>query len=424
MTGSGGRVVITGKGVVSSLGNTPEELYANLAAGRSGVREMPDWGGTPLKLAAPAILPEGMEKTIPRTFRRAMGRVGMYSALAARAAAEDAGLSAEFLKSGDCGCVIGSTMGGSGSIAETFRLLLSGRGEEIPATQFFKCVSHTAAFNAANLLGICGVVESPSAACASGLQALGLARDLIARGAQKAVICGGAEELSPEVNASFDQIYASVNSEPGEGGARRESRPFDAARCGLVCGDGAGILVLEELDHALERGAHIYGEVIGFATCGCGSTLSQSDASAIRRCLELVCRDAGITPGQIDYVSAHATATVQGDREEAAALRSFFGDRVPVSSLKGHLGHTLGASGSLELIAVLLMMERSELLPTLHLEHIAEDCSGVNLIREKQTQEIGVFLKNCFAFGGINATLLCSKWKRENCGKQVREDRL
>ena len=127
MTGSGGRVVITGKGVVSSLGNTPEELYANLAAGRSGVREMPEWGGTPLKLAAPAILPEGMEKTIPRTFRRAMGRVGMYSALAARAAAEDAGLSAEFLKSGDCGCVIGSTMGGSGSIAETFRLLLSGR---------------------------------------------------------------------------------------------------------------------------------------------------------------------------------------------------------------------------------------------------------------------------------------------------------
>ena len=414
MNGSGKRVVITGMGVVSSLGNSPEELYANLAAGKSGVREMPEWGGTPLKAAAPVVLPEGMEKTIPRTFRRAMGRVGLYSALAARAAAEDAGLSAEFLAGGECGCVIGSTMGGSGSIAETFRLLLSGRGEEIPATQFFKCVSHTAAFNAANLLGIRGVVESPAAACASGLQAVGLARDLIARGVQKAVVCGGAEELSPEVNASFDLIYASVNSVPGESGEWREPRPFDAARRGLVCGDGAGILVLEELDHALARGAEMYGEVIGFATCGCGSTLSQSDASAILRCLELVCRDAGIAPERIDYVSAHATATVQGDREEAAALRRFFGGGVPVSSLKGHLGHTLGASGAIELIASLLMMERSELLPTLHLERIAEECSGLNLIREKQQREIGVFLKNCFAFGGINATLLCSKLKCKN----------
>ena len=140
--------------------------------------------------------------------------------------------------------------------------------------------------------------------------------------------------------------------------------------------------------------------------------MSQSDASAILRCLELVCRDAGIAPEAIDYVSAHATATVQGDREEAAALRTFFGARVPVSSLKGHLGHTLGASGALELIVSLLMMRRSEILPTLHLEQIAEDCGGLDLPREIRRREIGVFLKNCFAFGGINATLLCSKFKR------------
>lgn len=416
MSGSGRRrVVITGAGVVSSLGATPEELYENLAAGRCGVRRMSEWKETSAPLAAPAVLRENVEKTIPRIFRRSMGRVGLYSALAARAAAEDAGLSGEFLAGGECGCVIGSTMGGSGSIAETFRLLLSGRGEEIPATQFFKCVSHTAAFNAANLLRICGVVESPSAACASGLQAVGLARDLIAGGVQKAVICGGAEELSPEVNASFDLIYASANAAEGESREEKttgEPRPFDAARRGLVCGDGAGILVLEELEHALARGARIYGEVIGFATCGCGSGLSQSDASAILRCLELVCRDAGIAPEAIDYVSAHATATVQGDREEAAALRTFFGARVPVSSLKGHLGHTLGASGTLELIVSLLMMRRSEILPTLHLEQIAEDCGGLDLPREIRRREIGVFLKNCFAFGGINATLLCSKFKR------------
>lgn len=402
------RVVITGRGVTSSLGNDPAELYENLAAGKSGIRGMPEWGGDAVKLAAPVFLPEGMEKTIPRTFRRAMGRIGVYSALAARSASGDAGLTEELLQGGRCGCVIGSTMGGSGSIAETFRLIFAGRGEEIPATQFFKCVSHTAAFNAANLLQICGVVQSPSAACASGLQAVGLARDLIAYGTQDIVLCGGAEELSPEVNASFDMIYASVNSADAE--PRRGSRPFDAARCGLVCGDGAGILVLEELEHARKRGVKIYGEVIGYATCGCGSSLSQSDASAILRCLELVCGDAGISRERIDYVSAHATSTVQGDREEAEALRMFFGDRVPVSSLKGNLGHTLGASGTIELIASLEMMARGEILPTLNLERVADDCGGVDHVREKRRREIGIFLKNCFAFGGINATLLCSKF--------------
>lgn len=274
--------------------------------------------------------------------------------------------------------------------------------------QFFKSVSHTAAFNVANWFGIRGCVLSPSAACASALQAIGVGRDLIASGTQDLVLCGGAEELAPEVPVSFELIEASGGFDHAH--PEKASRPFDAERRGLVCGEGAGIVMLESLEHARKRGAEILGEIRGYATCASGSALSQSDASAILRCLELVYRDAGVEPACTDYVSAHATSTIQGDREEAAALRKFFGDSVPVSSLKGHLGHTLGASGGIELIATLEMAARSELLPTLNLEHPDEECGSVDLIRGIRPREIRFFLKNSFAFGGINATLLCSRY--------------
>ncbi len=403
------RVVITGTGVVSSLGNSASELYENLRGCVSGVRVMTEWSESAQPpLCAPVQLTNEMEKSIPRSWRRSMGRIAVFAALAARAAVEDSALSADELSNGRCGCVIGSTMGGSNSIAETYKLLLNNRMDEISAMQFFKCVSHTAVFNVANMLGICGCVLAPSAACASALQAIGLARDMIAAGTQDIVICGGAEELSPDVSRSFEQIEASGGFD--RSAPEKASRPFDVSRSGLVCGEGAGILVLESLEHAKQRGATILGEISGYATCATGTSLSQSDAEAIKRCIELVYRDAGIEPARTGYVSAHATSTIQGDREEAVALREFFGSGVPVSSLKGHLGHTLGASGGIELIAALEMMKRSELLPTLNLDSPAEDCGGLDLIQSVRQHEFDLFLKNSFAFGGINATLLCSKY--------------
>lgn len=403
------RVVITGVGVVSSLGNTPAELYGNLRNGVSGVRVMTEWTGNgEPSLGAPVPLTAAMEKTIPRTWRRSMGRIGIFAALAARSAVESSAFPAEELPNGRCGCVIGSTMGGSNSISEAYRLMLDNRLDEMSAMQFFKCVSHTAAFNVANMLGIRGCVLSPSAACASALQAIGLGRDLIAAGTQDMIVCGGAEELGPEVPVSFELIEASGGFD--RSAPEKASRPFDASRRGLVCGEGAGLVILESLEHAERRGAAIFGEILGYATCATGTSLSQSDAAAIRRCFELVYRDAGLEPSRTGYVSAHATSTVQGDREEAAAIREFFGDRVPVSSLKGHLGHTLGASGGLELIASLEMMARSELLPTLNLERPAEECAGLDYVQRVRPHEFDFFLKNSFAFGGINATLLCSRY--------------
>ena len=416
------RVVVTGLGAVTPIGNTVEEFWAGIRAGKVGIGEITRFDTTDYKVKVAAEVKDFVAKErMDFKAARRMEPFSQYAVAAALEAYEDSGLDISKEDPFRAGVIVGSGIGSLQEVEREYEKILSRGPSRVNPLMVPLMISNMAAGNISIQLGFKGKCTSVVTACATGTNCIGDALRAIQYGDADIMLAGGTEScICPTGVAGFTSLTAlSTSTDP-----MRASIPFDKDRNGFVLGEGAGVVILEELEHALARGARIYGEVIGFATCGCGSGLSQSDASAILRCLELVCRDAGIAPEAIDYVSAHATATVQGDREEAAALRSFFGDRVPVSSLKGHLGHTLGASGSLELIAVLLMMERSELLPTLHLEHIAEDCSGVNLIREKQTQEIGVFLKNCFAFGGINATLLCSKWKRENCGKQVREDRL
>ena len=411
------RCVITGMGALSSLGSTPEELYDALRRGDCGIRVMEEWKeqhfGAEKFLGAPVTLSREFVKSIPRSIRRFMSNISLYASYAAAKAVEDSRLAETDLKSPKTGCIIGSTMGGTTAIAEAYRIVTEeGGAENMSSTQFFKSVSHTAVFNVSHLFGITGTVQAPCAACASAVQAVGQARDLIAGGKQDIVLCGGAEELAPEVSGSFEIIYAGVSpSRPRN--PKASSRPFDARRVGLVCGEGAGIIVLEELEHALKRGAPIYGEIIGYATCCCGSQISQSDSGAIEQCLRLVYDDAGIEPSRTDYISAHATSTIQGDAAEAAALKNFFGTekKIPVSSLKGHLGHTLGASGTIELIASLMMMKHNEVLPTLNLETPGEGCEGLDYVMGSRPRSVpvSIVLKNSFAFGGINAALLCKK---------------
>ncbi|MEN8254330.1 MAG: beta-ketoacyl-[acyl-carrier-protein] synthase family protein [Verrucomicrobiota bacterium] len=403
------RVAITGMGVVSPLGNSVDSMMEGLAQGKSAIQRMDDWSiykGLHSLVGAPAVLEN--EKQIPRQKRRSMGRLSLFAAQAAKAAVENAGLSDESLVSERMGCIVGSTMGSAASITETFELILPERDiAQLPSTKFFQCVSHTAAMNISQYLGISGTVLAPSAACASGLQALGVGYDLIRSGRQDRVLCGGAEELHPTVTGSFDVLFAT--SSHHNDSPQTTPRPFDRDRDGLVCGEGAGILVLEDMDAALARGATIHAEVLGFSTCGSGAHISQSNADAMVRCIRQVLDESGIQPSDIDYVSAHATATAHGDVEEAKALKEVFGDAVPVSSLKGHMGHTLGASGPIELIATLKMMEQGMVYPTLNLENIDPECEGVLHVQEPMEREVRTIVKNSFAFGGINAALVCRK---------------
>ncbi len=410
------RVVITGIGVISPLGNDITSLMEGLAQGRSAVKRMDGWAdfkGLHSLVGAPAVLEN--EKIIPRQQRRSMGRLSVFAAQAAQQALDDAGFTPEMITSERTGCVVGSTMGSAASITEAFELVFPARDlSQLPSTKFFQCVSHTAAMNISQCFGINGNVLAPSAACASGLQAVGVGFDLIRSGRQDRVLCGGAEELHPTVTASFDVLYAT--SSHHNDAPKTTPRPFDRDRDGLVCGEGAGILVLEDQETAMARGAKIYAEVLGFSTCGSGAHISHSNADAMVRCIRQALEEGALQPQDIDYISAHATATTHGDVEEAKALREIFGANVPVSSLKGHMGHTLGASGAIELIASLKMMEQGVIYPTLNLENIDPECSGIQHIQTPLKRDVNVVLKNSFAFGGINAALVCGKMK-SNGGK-------
>jgi 3-oxoacyl-[acyl-carrier-protein] synthase II len=403
------RVVITGLGVVSPFGNGVPSLMEGLQQERSAVRFMEGWDqytGLQSMLGAPVELVD--EKRIPRQKRRSMGRMSIFAAQAADEALADARITLETEDLWRVGCVIGSTMGSAKSINDAFETMLPDKDlSRLNSTMFFQCMSHTAAVNTAQYLGLVGMVMAPAAACASALHAIGTAYDLIRLGRQDVVLCGGAEELHPTVTGSFDILFATstrYNDRPA-----MTPRPFDRDRDGLVCGEGCGLLVLEEYERAVARGARIYAEVGGYATTANGLHVSQSNRDSMTVCMQQALAEAEVTTGEIDYINAHATATLQGDMEEAEAIRDLFGDSVPVSSLKGYIGHTLGASGAIETAASLKMMEAGVIYPTRNLEHVADDCGGIRHVMARETKEITTILKNGFAFGGINAALVCRK---------------
>jgi len=383
-------------------------LTEGIEAGRSGVRYMEGWNqytGLRSLVAAPAELKD--EKQIPRMARRSMGRMSIFAAQAAQDAIADAGLDPAFTSSGRLGCAVGSTTGSAISLNQTFETMLPDKDlSKLSSMMFFQCISHTASMNVAQYLRINGMVMAPCAACASALQAMGLGYDMVRLGRQDVMLCGGAEELHPTVTGSFDVLFATsvkYNDQP-----QKTPRPFDRDRDGLVCGEGSGILVLEDYDRAVQRNARIYAEVLGYYTCNSGDHVSESNRANMVTCMREALKLAGIEPSQVDYVNAHATATLQGDKEEAEAIHDVFGSSVPVSSLKGHLGHTLGASAAIELSAALSGMQKGMIYPTLNLENVSPECAGINHVAGSPLKRKGnILVKNSFAFGGISAVLVC-----------------
>jgi 3-oxoacyl-[acyl-carrier-protein] synthase II len=403
------RVVITGIGAVTPFGNGIPVLMKGISEGRSAVRRMEGWEqyiGLRSLVGAPVELRD--EKLIPRQKRRSMGRMSIFAAQAADEALADAGILLAGEDPWRIGCVVGSTMGSAKSINDAFETMLPNKDlSRLNSTMFFQCMSHTAAVNVAQYLGLNGTIMAPAAACASALHAIGTGYDLIRLGRQDVLLCGGAEELHPTVTGSFDILFATstkYNDAP-----QTTPRPFDKDRDGLVCGEGSGLVVLEDYDRAIKRNARIYAEIAGYSTTANGLHVSQSNKESMVACMRQALLDAGTKSGEIDYINAHATATLQGDQEEAEAIREVFGPTVPVSGLKGYIGHTLGASGAIELAASLSMMEQGVIFPTLNLDTVSPECEGVNHVVQPLRKQISTVLKNGFAFGGINAALVCRK---------------
>ena len=333
--------------------------------------------------------------------------MSIYACQASNQALAHAGIDpASIPQNNRIGCIMGSTTGSPQAITQTYETLLA--KEEyvtLGASEFFRCISHTVALNVGQYFGIKGVVSATCAACASGLQAVGAAFDQIRLGRQDIILSGGSEELHETVVGSFDILYAAsaqFNDSPSQ-----TPRPFDKKRDGLVCGEGAGVIIVENRDHALKRGANILAEIVGYHTCSNGIHVSQSDDASMTNCMQTALDAAGLKPADIAYVNAHATGTVQGDAAEVRALHKVFGSHTPVSSLKGNMGHTLGTSGPIELAATIEMMRTGTIYPTHNLEEIDPECAAVTHVKEKTPLKFNAFLKNSFAFGGINSAIAC-----------------
>ncbi len=404
------RVVITGRGAVSPFGLGVASLSEAVWNNSSGVKIIEEWRsvqGLHSFLAAP-VPPFNAKERLPRTIRRTMGPMSIYATLAAQEAVADAEMSGDFLQSGAVGVVVGSTTGSPQTYEEFYRGFLPENNiEEVKSGVFFKIMGHSCSANICHALGINGEQWAPASACTSSSQALGLGYLLVRSGRQDALLCGGADEVHYTVSMVFDVVKAASRSNEMP---ESTPRPFDEKRDGVVCGGGSGVLVLERLDSARARGAKIYAEVIGFGNVNDSKHIANPHKQSMSRAIQNALNEAGLKAQDIDYVNAHATGTMLGDTAESLAIESVLGRGIPVSSLKGHFGHTLGAAGALETIVVLEMLDRQNLVPTLNLDKPDPKCADLHYVQAVSKHPLRTVIKNNFALGGVNTALVLRRW--------------
>jgi 3-oxoacyl-[acyl-carrier-protein] synthase II len=401
------RVVVTGMAGISPLGNDWESIRARLVEGRNAIVRMAAWDdyeGLNTRLGAPAA-PFDLSERYHRKAIRSMGRVALMATRASELALADAGLlDHPLLTSGRMGISFGSSAGTPSAIGDFGRMMEERTTKGINATTYIKMMAHTAPVNIGVFFGVTGRVFTTSSACTSGSQGIGYAYEAIKTGKQTAMIAGGAEELCATEAAVFDTLFATSvrNDAP-----HTTPRPFDRARDGLVIGEGAGCLILEEREHALARGATVYAEIVGFGTNSDGCHVTQPNAATMRIAMELALEDAGLAPAAVGYVNAHGTGTQHGDVAETAATNAVFGAHMPISSLKSYMGHTLGACGALEALISIRMMREGWFAPTINLDEIDPECGELDYIRgDGRRLDCEYIMSNNFAFGGINTSLI------------------
>jgi 3-oxoacyl-[acyl-carrier-protein] synthase II len=403
------KVYVTGMGAMTSLGNDVDSFFSALKRGDSGVKAYPEWrqfNGLHSYLGAP--VPAYDLTKIPRQVRRAMSRMSEMAALATFQALGHADLQpGAALNSPRVLIIMGSTSGSPFTFEEYFKKFTERGGPQGQlSTSFFKVMNHSVAANVAASIDFNGALLSPSCACATSTQAMITGWELINAGLYDIVIAGGADELHPMSTSIFDIVMAAsrgYNDRPDEA-----SRPFDSKRDGLVVSEGAGVVILESEESVNRRNGRPLAEMRGGAYLCDGSHMTQSSAETMGRVMNEALRRAGMSADHVDYVNAHATATIHGDIEEAKAIHAVFGERMNTSSIKGHIGHSLAACGALEAIACVKMMEEGVLIPTRNLKEVAPDCAPLRYIKEVTPAKIQTALSNNFAFGGMNTCLLLS----------------
>ena len=401
------RVVITGMGGVTALGDDWTTIRAAFAEGRTGIRFMDEWvrfTGINTRLAAP-VIGFTVEGRYPRRKTRTMGRVSQMAVYATERALTDAGLlGSPIVTSGRTGIAYGSSFGSPDAVLGFYELKKNGASRHLNATSYIQMMSHTAVVNIETFFGVTGRIIPTSSACTSGSQGIGYAYESIRWNRADVMIAGGAEELDITDSAVFDTLYATStrNDDPSH-----NPRPYDRDRDGLVIGEGAATLILEEYEHAKARGAKIYAEIAGFGCNADGNHVTQPQAATMQGALRLALEDAELPPTAIGFVNGHGTATEWGDIAESLATHDVFGARIPIHSLKGHFGHSLGACGSIEAWLSIEMMREGWICPTANLQTVDERCAPLDYIMgEPRKLEVEYLMSNNFAFGGINTSLV------------------
>jgi 3-oxoacyl-[acyl-carrier-protein] synthase II len=406
------RVVITGIGGVTALGNSWEEIRPHMERGETAIRYMKEWerfDGINTRLAAPITGFSLDDERYPRKKIRTMGPVARMSVYATERALADAGLLGDpIVGNGRTGIAYGSSFGSPAPVLGFAELMTTGRSKTLNATSYIQMMSHTAAVNIGLFFGVTGRVIPTSSACTSASHALGYAAEAIRWGKVDVMIAGGADELDVTQSAVFDTLFATStrNDQP-----EASPRPYDRDRDGLVIGEGAVTFILEERERAIARGARIHAELVGFGSNSDGNHATQPKAESMAIALNEALQDAGLPPSAIGYVNGHGTATEWGDIAETQATHTVFGSRMPIHSLKSYFGHSLGACGTLEAWLGIEMMRDQLFFPTANLDHVDPRCAELDyLMATPRALDIEYFMSNNFAFGGLNTSLIFKRY--------------
>jgi 3-oxoacyl-[acyl-carrier-protein] synthase-1 len=401
------RVVITGIGIYSCLGENLGEVTKSLYAGKSGVifdQVRKDFG---FRSALTGMVNEpDLKPYLSRRQRLGMHQPAMYAYMSTREAMEMSGLDIDFLETTETGIIFGNDSTAASVVEAVDKTREKSDTTLIGSGAIFQNMNSTVNMNLSTIFKLKGINFTLSAACASGSHSIGMGYIMIRQGLQERIICGGAQEINAAAMCSFDGLGTfSIN----ESDPSKASRPFDRDRDGLVPSGGAATVILESYEAAVKRGAPILGEVVGYGFSSNGDHISNPSMSGQVRSLQMALNQSGISVDDVDYINAHATSTPVGDSSEASAIFEVFGRKVPVSSTKSMTGHECWMAGASEIVYSLLMMKDGFIAPNINFENPDEESAKINIIAETKEQNIDCFLSNSFGFGGTNSTLIVKK---------------
>ncbi|MCP3428040.1 beta-ketoacyl-ACP synthase I [Opacimonas viscosa] len=401
------RAVITGLGIVSSIGNNKEEVLASLQTGKSGITFSEQFAEKGLRSHVWGKVDIDLKEHIDRKQLRFMGDAASYAYIAMEQAVADSGLTEDQVSNIRTGIIAGSGGASSEHQVDSADILRNKGVRRVGPYMVTRCMGSTVSACLATPFKIKGVNYSISSACATSAHCIGNALEMIQLNKQDIVFAGGGEELHWALSGQFDAMGAlssQYNDTP-----EKASRTYDANRDGFVSSGGGGMVVVEELEHALARGAHIYAEIVGYGATSDGYDMVAPSGEGAVRCMQMAMQNVS---GEIDYLNTHGTSTPVGDVQELKAIQEVFGQKSPaISATKAMTGHALGAAGVNEAIYSILMMENDFIAPSINVETLDEAAQGLDIVTEPRQQALKTIMSNSFGFGGTNATLVMQKYE-------------